>query len=42
MSGQLIDHLKEANDQIPFYGNKIVSLGKDLDTAWFESYRSLT
>lgn len=39
--GMLIDHVKEINDQIQFYGNKVLKLEKEKDSNWFISYREL-
>lgn len=35
------DHMKEMYDAIFFYGNKVLNLGKEPDTKWFEAYKEL-
>jgi hypothetical protein len=37
----LVDTIKDAVDQISFYGNKILKADKEIDSTWFESYRQL-
>lgn len=37
----LIAHLKETNDQIQFYGNKVLAMDKQEHTNWFVAYRDL-
>ncbi len=38
---ELKDMMKEWYDAIFFYGNKVLNLGKDLDSKWFEAYKDL-
>ncbi len=38
---ELKDLMKEMYDAIFFYGNKVLNLGKDLDSKWFEAYKDL-
>jgi hypothetical protein len=35
------DSMKEQFDQISFYGNKILMMKKDKDTAWYNAYKDL-
>ena len=32
---------EELVNQVTFYGNKVVNMGKEKDTAWFEAYKEL-
>ncbi len=35
------DMMKEYVDQVTFYGNRVLKLDKQLDTAWYDSYKKL-
>jgi hypothetical protein len=38
---ELKDFMKEMYDAVFFYGNKVLNLGKELDSKWFEAYKDL-
>jgi hypothetical protein len=38
---ELQETMKEHYDAVFFFGNKVLKLDKELDSAWFESYRQL-
>ena len=38
---ELQDYLKQTNDEINFYGNKVLKLDKEKDTTWYNAYRSV-
>ena len=33
--------MKQTNDEINFYGNKVLKLDKEKDTAWYNAYKSV-
>lgn len=40
-ANEIKDHLDEVIGQIPFYGNKVLTMDKELDTAWYNAYFDL-